>query len=282
VPTPRTRNAKAFWSPVSASGRLRRMISAAPPDASGTIRKDHTRLLHVMSILAGALLLPPWTGFAGTPRESVATLTADALMEHVRVLASDEFEGRAPGSHGEELTVRYLTGQFQRMGLKPGGPDNSWTQDVPMVGFRSEVSVSVSSEGKREAWQPPQDFVAWSPLLQERVEVRESELVFVGYGVTAPEYEWDDFTGADLRGETLVMLVGDPPVPDRANPARLDERMFHGKGMRHYAVQCKRLTLPGGVYREFRNPPTQLDALTRAVFDDGRRGRARLASAQGI
>jgi Zn-dependent M28 family amino/carboxypeptidase len=103
-----------------------------------------------------------------------------------------------------------------------------------MVGVRSEVNVTVSANGTNTPWQSPQDFVAWSPVMRERVEVTGSELVFVGYGVTAPEYKWDDYKGADLRGKTLIMLVGDPPVPEAGNPAKLDEHMFHGKAMTYY------------------------------------------------
>ncbi len=98
------------------------------------------------------------------------------------------------------------------------------------MGIRSEVAATVRRGDAVETWQFPQDFVAWSP----RVEVRDSELVFVGYGVVAPEYGWDDFKGADVRGRTLVMLVGDPPIPDPADPSRLDEKMFRGRAMTYY------------------------------------------------
>lgn len=158
------------------------------------------------------------------------TITADDILRHTRVLASDEFEGRAPGSPAEEKTVAYLVDQFQRFGLKPGNPDGSWTQDVPMVGVRSEATFRLGGE----PMVFPQDFVAWSPRKDAEVRVDSSELVFVGYGVVAPEYGWDDFKGVDVRGKTVVMLIGDPPIPDPKDPSRLDDRMFKGKAMTYY------------------------------------------------
>lgn len=185
-------------------------------------------------LVAAALSLPSHSITAADLAATLATNRTNDLARHIRVLASDEFEGREPGSPGEERTVRYLVGHFQRLGLQPGGADGSWFQDVPLVGVQSEVQASVSIKGKEENWQFPQDFVAWSPWVQEKVEVGPSELVFVGYGVVAPEYDWDDFKGVDVRGKTLLMLVNDPPVPDPNQPGSLDDRMFRGKAMTYY------------------------------------------------
>jgi len=158
------------------------------------------------------------------------TITAADLLRHTRVLASDEFEGRAPASPGEERTVRYLIEQFQQSGLQPGMTDGSWTQDVPIVGVTSQVEATLGGTPLTF----PQDFVGWAPPLDPLVEVRDSPLLFVGYGVTAPEYGWDDFKGVDVRGKTLVILVNDPPVPDPQNPAQLDPKLFGGLAMTYY------------------------------------------------
>ncbi|HVY72125.1 MAG TPA: M28 family peptidase, partial [Verrucomicrobiae bacterium] len=169
------------------------------------------------------LPLPPAPAFAG-----------EDLLAPIKVLASDEFEGRAPGSKGEELTVNYLVDQFKRLGLKPGNPDGTYIQQVPMVGFKAESTASFEAGGKPMEMQFPQDYVAWSPRLEPETDVKGSEVVFVGYGVVAPEYGWDDYKGVDVRGKTILMLVNDPPVPDPANPGKLDSKVFKGSAMTYY------------------------------------------------
>lgn len=161
-------------------------------------------------------------------------IDAARLLEHTRILASDEFEGRAPGSRGEDLTVAYLGDQFRQLGLKPVMPGGGWTQDVPIVGVKAEVNFAIQGPEGTERLQFPQDYVCWSPRLDRSVAVQDSEVWFVGYGVTAPEYGWNDFKDLDVRGKTILMLVNDPPVPDPADPARLDPRMFKGQAMTYY------------------------------------------------
>jgi Zn-dependent M28 family amino/carboxypeptidase len=165
---------------------------------------------------------------------ALQSISGEDMLRHIRVLSSDEFEGRAPASKGEELTVNYLIEQFKSMRLQPGNPDGSWTQDVPMVGVTSSSKLAFTQNGKRTELAFPQDIVGWAPRLETNVSVSDSEIVFIGYGVEAPEYKWDDFKGADLRGKTLLMLVNDPAIPDAANPKELDEKMFRGKAMTYY------------------------------------------------
>ena len=164
------------------------------------------------------------------------SFNAAAIVEHVKVLASDEFEGRAPGSKGEELTIRYLTDQFKALGLAPGNIDGTWVQPVPMVGMTTDPKTTLTfARGEtKQALAYRDDFVAWTRRVVDRVAVENSELVFVGYGVTAPEFNWDDYKGADLAGKTLVVLVGDPPVPDPASPGTLDPKTFGGRAMTYY------------------------------------------------
>ena len=167
--------------------------------------------------------------------EAAASITAGDLSRHIRTLASDEFEGRAPGTRGEELTVGYLVDQFKRMGLQPGNPDGTFIQRVPMVGITaSDVQVSYRVGDRRIDLGFPEEAVVWTKRFVPAVDVEESDLVFVGYGVVAPEYGWDDFKDADVRGKTIVMLVNDPPVPDPADPSKLDETMFKGRAMTCY------------------------------------------------
>lgn len=165
---------------------------------------------------------------------AAGAIRAEGILKHVRVLASDEFEGRAPGGVGEEKTVRYLVEQFKSMGLKPGNPDGTYMQQVPMVGATATTELKWTGSGGAETLQTPQDFVAWAPRFESLAEVQASELVFVGYGVVAPEYGWDDYKGVDVRGKTLVMLVNDPPIPDPKDPSQLDATQFKGKAMTYY------------------------------------------------
>ncbi len=161
-------------------------------------------------------------------------LSAERLLDHVRVLAADEFEGRAPGTPGEDKTVDYLIRQFKVLGLEPGNPDGTYVQYVPMVGVTGEPAGSYLVGNQRTNFVVPRDCVLWSRRFVPEVTVTNSEIMFVGYGVVAPEYGWDDFKGVDVRGKTILMLVGDPPVPDPADPTKLDERMFEGRAMTYY------------------------------------------------
>ncbi|MBO0694870.1 MAG: M28 family peptidase [Verrucomicrobia bacterium] len=161
-------------------------------------------------------------------------ITPDGLLAHIKVLASDAFEGRAPGSKGEELSVKYITDQFKKIGLKPGNPDGTYTQEVPLAGIKSEPRMSFAVRDGAIDLKYPDDFVASSARLQQEIKIDNSEIVFVGYGVVAPEYGWDDYKDVDVRGKTLLMLVGDPPVPDPKDPSKLDDKMFKGKAMTYY------------------------------------------------
>ena len=165
---------------------------------------------------------------------ALEAITPDGLLAHIKVLASDEFEGRAPGSKGEDLSVKYITDQFKKVGLKPGNPDGTYTLEVPLAGIKSDPQMSFVIGDKTMDLRYPDDFVASSARLQPEIKVEESDLVFVGYGVVAPEYGWDDYKDVDVKGKTLLMLINDPPVPDPKNPSKLDDKMFKGKAMTYY------------------------------------------------
>jgi Zn-dependent M28 family amino/carboxypeptidase len=171
---------------------------------------------------------------AQSPSQDPDQAAADRMLEHVRVLSSDEFEGRGPGTAGEELSVNYLKQEFSKLGLLPGNPDGTYVQNVPMVGIVSTTAASFEVGGATLAPAILNEYIAVSRHAEPTVEVKASEIVFVGYGVVAPEYGWDDFKGADVRGKTVVMLINDPPVPDPSDPTKLDEKMFKGKAMTYY------------------------------------------------
>jgi len=167
-------------------------------------------------------------------RSALESIRADDILQHTKVLSTDEYEGRGPGTKGEELTVKYLTDQFQRMGLKPGNPDGTYVQKVPLVGFTGQPTASFTAGGKTMNLEFPKDYVAVSRRFVPESKVENSDIVFVGYGVVAPEYGWDDYKGVDVRGKTIVMLINDPAVPDASDTAKLDEKMFKGKAMTYY------------------------------------------------
>ncbi|HST51662.1 MAG TPA: M28 family metallopeptidase [Pyrinomonadaceae bacterium] len=172
--------------------------------------------------------------FPAELKPALDSITADDILKHIKTLSSDEFEGRGPGTHGEELSVAYITDQFKRLGLKPGNPDGTYVQKVPLTGFQGTPQFSVSAGGKQLAYNFPDDYVAVSRHFDPQIDVKDSDIVFVGYGVVAPEYGWDDYKGVDVRGKTIVMLVNDPAVPDPADPSKLDPNMFKGNAMTYY------------------------------------------------
>jgi Zn-dependent M28 family amino/carboxypeptidase len=175
---------------------------------------------------------------AGNPEDrlkpALDVITPDGLLAHIKVLSSDEFEGRAPGTKGEELSIKYISDQFRSVGLKPGNPDGSFAQEVPLAGIKSDPRMMFVVNGQSTELKYPDDFVASSARLQNEIKIDNSDIVFVGYGIVAPEYGWDDYKDVDVRGKTILMLINDPAIPDPKDPSQLDEKMFKGKAMTYY------------------------------------------------
>jgi len=187
----------------------------------------------------GFCLLLPALSFAADPpslppKSAADAITAADLLKHIKVLASDEFEGRAPGSKGEELSVKYISEQFKALGLKPGNPNGTYTQEVPLAGITTTPTASFTIGDKKTELKFPDDYVASSARLQEEIKAENTDVVFVGYGVVAPEYGWDDYKDVDVRGKTILMLINDPAIPHPADPTKLDEKMFKGRAMTYY------------------------------------------------
>jgi Zn-dependent M28 family amino/carboxypeptidase len=199
---------------------------------------------------------------------ALSNLSGQNVLKHIQVLASDAFEGRGPGTPGEDKTVAYLTEQFKSFGLKPGNPNGSYVQDVPLIGFEAlatsgkivfpdrtielktlddwvavcrkyaqamdELTGSNKPKPGQAEKQTFADFRQTSAPLTNTVVLEDSDVVFVGYGVVAPEYGWDDYKGLDVKGKTVIMLINDPAVPDPADPSKLDPSYFKGKAMTYY------------------------------------------------
>jgi len=183
--------------------------------------------LSTLSFIAADAPLQP-------PKQAEDAIDRDGLLEHIKVLGSDRFEGRAPGTRGEDLSVEYITEQFKKLGLKPGNPNGTYVQEVPLAGIVTAPSAAFTVGDKKMELRSPDDFVAFTQRINPQVALSDSDLVFVGYGIVAPEYGWDDFKGADLNGKTLVFLINDPPIPSPDDPSKLDDKMFKGKAMTYY------------------------------------------------
>jgi len=156
---------------------------------------------------------------------SYNSINAQQLAEHIKVLASDEFEGRAPSSKGEKLTLDYLTKQLTAIGFVPGNGD-SFLQAVPMVSIEASPDMTLSIGGKE--YKYAEEMVMGSSRITESSSIKDSELVFVGYGINAPEYQWNDYDGIDVTGKTVVILVNDPGF------ATQDPALFTGNAMTYY------------------------------------------------
>jgi Zn-dependent M28 family amino/carboxypeptidase len=175
-----------------------------------------------------------------TPAEKSAAgvIVPDVLRAHVRFLASDLLEGRGPGTRGDALAQAYIASQFESLGLKPAGADGSYFQRFDLVG--------ITSNPKGMTFRAPQgtaelkfhdDFIAVSGVQAPEAKLEESELVFVGYGIQAPEYQWDDFKGKDLRGKTLLILNNDPEDDPQLFAGRT--RLWYGRWDYKYEQAAK-------------------------------------------
>ena len=193
-------------------------------------------VLLLVSLVAGSRAVAQETERRSTQlSRAEAAITSANLLRHITELSSDAYTGRAPGTGGETRSVAYLIAQCKEIGLEPGNPDGSWVQKVALWGTLTQDStLQVQIRGKEMLLVAGQDYVAWSALPADKVDLVSSGLVFGGYGAVAPEYHWDDYAGSDIRGKTVVLLSGDPPVVDPSDPLRLDEKMFLGRALTVY------------------------------------------------
>ena len=158
-----------------------------------------------------------------------ALIEADGYAAAIETLSSDEFEGRGPSSPGEEKTVSYLQAEFERFGLLPGNGE-SYFQDVPLVAttVQGSPTLSIRGNGNTARYGFGPDHVTWTKRVVDATSIESSELVFVGYGIVAPEYDWNDYQGLDMAGKTAVILVNDPGY------ATQNDELFNGNSMTYY------------------------------------------------
>lgn len=174
---------------------------------------------------------------ASTP--AIAQTAAPAIdeariIDTVKTLTLPQFEGRAPGTKGEDVTIGYLIGRLSALGLEPAGPDGQWTQDVPLLHtlLTGTRDATVALGGKRTTWAFGKDYYASTLQPKDRAKIDGAPMIFVGYGVTAPERQWDDFKGVDLKGKVAVFLVNDPDF--EAGKGDAVAGRFGGKAMTYY------------------------------------------------
>jgi Zn-dependent M28 family amino/carboxypeptidase len=165
-----------------------------------------------------------------------ARIDASTILDRIKVLSSDEYEGRAPGTTGEDLTVRYLEEQFKKLGLKPGNTDSTYIQNVPLVGITASNTqpLTIAKGAAKQTFKWSDEVVAWTKHVAPSASIKDSDVIFAGYGVVAPEFNWNDFKDVDVKGKTIIVLVNDPQIPDPADPAKLDPKTFNGSAMTYY------------------------------------------------
>ncbi len=171
---------------------------------------------------------------AALAAQAPGLIDPERISQTVKVLASDEFEGRAPGTPGETKTVEWLANRFRELGLEPGGERGGWTQAVPLVRTQigSPATLSIAIQGKERALAQGSDIYVSTVRKVDRVSIEAAPLVFVGYGVTAPERQWDDYKQVDLRGKVAVYLINDPDF--YAKPGEPVAGKFGDRRMTYY------------------------------------------------
>jgi len=176
-----------------------------------------------------------------TPVEKTAArqIHAETIRGHVRYLASDLLEGRGPASRGDRLAEEYIAAQMEGLGLEPAAPGGGWFQPFDVVGITSEAPpvVRFTRDGQSVEARYREDYVAFSGVQEPEASTRGGEVVFVGYGIVAPEYQWDDFKGADLKGKVLLIMNNDPESDPRLFAGKT--RLYYGRWDYKYAMAGK-------------------------------------------
>jgi Zn-dependent M28 family amino/carboxypeptidase len=202
----------------------------------------------LLRLFAGALLLAPTlaaekpsaAGGDAEAQRAAARITEEVLRAHLKFLASDLLEGRGPATRGDSLAEAYIMAQMEAMGLKPGAPGGGFIQKVPLVGLKASFQGPATFRSERGSAEgvPGDNFVAFSGVQKPSAKIEDAEIVFVGYGIVAPEYRWDDYKDADLSGKVLLMMNNDP----ESDPALFagKTRLWYGRWDYKYLMAAKR------------------------------------------
>jgi Zn-dependent M28 family amino/carboxypeptidase len=183
----------------------------------------------VRSLAAATSLLsyaPLLTAQQSSPGASVSrAISGDVMRAHLEFLSDDALEGRAPGTRGGLIAAKYVAAQFERLGLEPAGDDSSYFHKVPIISLTPNPQVSVVANGSESPLEFKQDYVLWS-MHDDSVVSVAGDLVFAGYGIVAPEYQWNDYAGLDVKSKVVVVLVNTPGLRDST--------LFKGKTLTYY------------------------------------------------
>ena len=185
--------------------------------------------LAASSLLAAPPASAPPSLVSVDERKAAAVITPELLRAHVKFLSSDLLEGRGPSTRGDALAREYVATELEALGLAPGAPDGGWVQKVPLVSMTPKVpdTMTVSGGGKSVDLKNRADFMAFPGMQNPEVRIDDAEIVFVGYGIVAPEYHWDDYKGADLKGKVLLMMNNDPESSPRLFAGKT--RLWYGR-----------------------------------------------------
>lgn len=157
------------------------------------------------------------------------SITETSLLNHIEILSSDDFEGRAPATRGDDLTIEYLIEQLKEIGIAPGMPDGSYTQEIPLLSQRvdrSSATMTIKKNGNLiSELDYSTEFMAWPSNEAEEIRIRDAEVVYVGYGIQAPEFDWDDYKGVDVSGKVVLFKNSDPSH---------DPEIFEGNARLYY------------------------------------------------
>ncbi|MBL4895036.1 MAG: M28 family peptidase, partial [Emcibacter sp.] len=185
--------------------------------------------IFLWAMFAGAIVLTVSIYDKVPPNKVPINIDAERLAGNIKILASDEFEGRAPGTAGDAKTIAFLQQKFKSLGLQPGNGD-SYFQGVKMVEITAspDAVMTIETAEGRTALSYGPEFMGWTQRVTDMVSVQDSDMVFVGYGIVAPEYDWNDYDGVDVHGKTVVIMVNDPGY------ATQNSALFTGNAMTYY------------------------------------------------
>jgi Zn-dependent M28 family amino/carboxypeptidase len=187
------------------------------------------QLRKITTLLFAGILMAGCNTHEKQLNTAIKSINADDMKNYISMLASDDFLGRAPATLGEERTINYLADQFRKAGLQPAD-SGSYFQKVSLVRITADPDMVLKISGGRKTvdLKYSDDFIGDTPQVSKDIDISNSDIVFVGYGINSPENNWDDYSGIDVKGKTVMMLVNDPGY------ATADSSLFDGKAMTYY------------------------------------------------
>ena len=197
-------------------------------------------VLFLLPALAAAATPPQSVTLTAAEKSAANAITEDVIRGHVRFLGSDLLEGRAPASRGDVLAQQYIQAQMEGLGLEPGAPGGGWIQKVPLVGITGKIpeKITVEKAGRTIDFKTMDDYVAFSGTQKPESKIDKAEIVFVGYGIVAPEFQWDDYKDVDVKGKILLMMNNDPE--DDPNLFAGKTRLWYGRWDYKYMIAARK------------------------------------------